>query len=242
MPQSGKLQLAYQATFPNGSFQPSVDRLGIGPMLTGHSPIAVNPTFEPLPGELFISVTRPDNQPNTVTATACMFATPVNFGPGSVSRVTATFRAPLGPMTTGGWAVLVQASTGDQHDLTNETRVVATLRVPPGGEIRLNVPFGATTPTFLVLPTEIRDDVFSSVSPRPFTLDLTIDRVAGTGKAELTVENDVFSLPFTLQGLGATDGRIIKAMGAGVGMGASPGQTVSVHLRDFRIFVPSKVE
>ena len=240
MPQSGKLQLAYQATFPNGSFQPSVDHLDIGPMLIGHSPIALNPTVEQLPGELLISVTRPNGFPNSVTATAGMFATPVNFGPGSVSRVSATFRAPVGPMVTGGWAVLVQASTGDEHDLSNETRAVASLRVPPGGEIRLNVPFGATTPTSRVLPTEVRDDIFSSASPKPFTLDLTIDRIAGTGKAELTVENDVFSLPFILQDLEANDGPTITAMAAGVGMGASPGQTVSVHLRDFRIFVPQR--
>jgi len=238
MPPSDKLQLAYQATFSNGSFQPSVDHLDIGPMLTGHSPIAVNPKFEPLPGEIFISVTRPNGFPNSVTATACMFATPVNFGPDSVSRVSATFRAPVGPMATGGWAVLVEASTGDQHDLSTETRVAATLRVPPGGEIRLNVPFGATSPTFMALREEIRDDIFSSVSPKPFTLDLTIDRIAGTGKAELAVENDVFSLDFILQDFGVNGGPTITAMGAGVGMGASPGQTVSAHLRDFRIFVP----
>lgn len=237
MPPSEKLKLAYQATFPNGSFEPSVDHLGIGPMLFGHSPIAVNPAVEPLPGELLISVTRPNSFPNTVTATAAMFATPVNFGPGSVSRASATFRAPVGPMVTGGWAVMVEASSGDEQDLSNEKRVVATLRVPPGGEIRLNVPFGATTQTFLVLPTEIRDDIFSSVSPKPFTLGLTIDRIAGTGKAELRVEDDVFFRDFILQSLGA-DGPTIGAMAAGVGMGASPGQTVSVHLRDFRIFVP----
>lgn len=239
MPQSDKLQLAYQATFPNGSFEPSVDHLGIGPMLFGHSPIAVNPTVEQLPGELLISVTRPQSFPNTVTATAAMFATPVNFGPASVSRVSATFRAPVGPMTTGGWAVMVEASTGDQHDLTNETRAVATLRVPPGGKIRLNVPFGATTTTtFKELGEEIRDDIFSSVSPKPFTLDLTIDRIAGTGEAVLTVENHRFPLPFMLKDFLANGGPTIRAMGAGVGMGASPGQTVSVHLRDFRIFVP----
>lgn len=240
MPQSDKLQLAYQATFPNGSFQPSVDHLGIGPMLMGHSPIAVNPTIEPLPGELLISVTRPNNQPNSVTATAGMFATPVNFGPGSVSRVSATFRAPVGPMVTGGWAVLVEASTGDENDLSNATRVAATLRVPPGGKIRLNVPFGAPPSTYKDLREEFRDAIFSSVSPKPFTLDLTIDRVAGTGKAEITVENQLCSLDFDLQYLGSNDGRIITAMAAGVGMGASPGQTVSAHLRDFRIFVPRK--
>jgi hypothetical protein len=103
----------------------------------------------------------------------------------------------------------------------------------------LNVPFGATEVTFKELDNEFREEIFSPVSPKPFTLDLIVDRIAGTGKAELSVEDYRLPADFTLQYLGPGDGRIITAMGAGVGMGASPDQTVSVHLRDFRIFAPS---
>jgi hypothetical protein len=241
--ESDKLQLAYQATFPNGSLEPSVNDLDIeGPMLTSSTLGAdSNPTFTSLPGELFISVTRPVDTPAGVVASAVVSVTPVNFGPGSISRVSATFRAPFGPLVTGGWAVQVYSRTGGQDDLSTETRVAATLRVQPGGEVRLNVPQidsgGAPSTTFMVLPVEILDDIF--LSPKPFTLDLTIDRTAGTGNAKLTVGNHVFRHPFDLKVFPVNDEPTISAMGAGVAMNGSSGQTVSVHLREFRIYAPS---
>jgi hypothetical protein len=231
------LQLAYQATFPNGSTQASVDHLGVGPMQLGSSLIAnSNPTFAQLPGELFMSVTRPVGLPASLFVSAGAFATPVDFGPGSISRASATFRAPIGPLAAGGWAVAVIARTGGQNNLNSDTLVVATLNMRPGGVLRLNVPFGATTSTFVVLPMSVRDEIFSAVSPRPFTIDLAIDRLTGAAKAELTVENNVFSLPFVLAAFRANGGPTITAMGAAIANANAAGQTVSVHLRDFRIY------
>jgi hypothetical protein len=240
--QGDRLQLAYEATFPNGSLEPSVNHLGIeGPMLTSSTLGSnSNPTFSSLPGELFIGVTRPVGTATGVVASAVVSATPVDFGPGSISRVSATFRAPLGPLVSGGWAVQVYARTGGQDDLSTQTRVSATLRVQPGGEFRLNVPqivSGVTSTTFMVLPVEILDDIFSTMSPtKPFTLDLSIDRTAGTGEAKLTVENRVFRLPFVLTVFPVNDEPTITAMGAAVAMNGSSGQTVTVHLREFRIY------
>jgi hypothetical protein len=238
--QADRLQLGYLVNFANGSLEPSANHLGIsGPMLTTSSLTASNPTFAPLPGELLIGVTRPAGLQNGVSVGAGVFATPVNFGPGSVSRVSATFRAPIGP-SFGGWAVGVQGRTGGQHDLSPETKVVATLRVEPGGELRLNVPLGATEPTFVRLPRRIRNEIFSAASPKPFTLDLTIDRMTGTGRAELTTGNDVFSVSFVLKDFRAHGGPTITAMGAAVGVAnnGAAGQPLSVRLREFRIYAP----
>lgn len=230
------LPLAYQTSFPNGSLQPSVDRLNAGPMITGDSNTAnSNPMVTRLPGELLISVTHPADLPTTTVASAGVFVTPVNFGAGSISRVSATFRAPIGPLALGGWAVALAARTGDQDDLAAETRVTVTLRAVPGGVLRLNIPSGSATRTFADLPTAVRDEIFSAVAPRPFTLELSIDRSTGLAQATLTVENKVFPLSFALSDFGAS-GPVITAVGATVANAGAAGQTVSVHLRDFEIY------
>ncbi len=69
-----ELQLAYQATFPNGSLDSSVDHLGAGPMEVGDTLIPEsNPTFVPLPGEIQIRdyaagrpVARPHRRPERI--------------------------------------------------------------------------------------------------------------------------------------------------------------------------------
>lgn len=229
------LQLAYLATFPNGWPQASVDRLRIGAMVFGDSQIAnSNPTFQRLPGELYMSITRPTGLSGPVVS-AGAFATGLNFGPGSVSRVTATFRAPMGSLATGGWAVGLTERTGDQNDLNSDTRVSATLNVRPGGVVRLNVPFGSTAPTSVVLPTAVRDAIFAAV-PQPFTLDLTVDRIAGSGAATLTVGDNAFPLTFTLSDFVANGGPVITAAGPSIANASAAGQTVSVHVREFRMY------
>jgi hypothetical protein len=231
------LQLVYQAAFPNGSLQASVDHLRIGPMVTGDSQVAnSNPTYTRLPGELLMAITHPVGLPIPMVASAGIFSTPVNFGPGSVFRLSATFRAPVGPLAISGWAIGLSARTGNADDLASATRVTAVLRTAPGGVLRLNIPFGSTLPTFVVLPTAIRDEIFSAVAPKPFTLDLSINRITGMGGATLTVDNDVFPLTFALSDFRANGGPIITAVGASIANAGAPGQTVSVHVRDFRIY------
>jgi hypothetical protein len=234
---SAELQLAYQATFPNGSLQASVDQLGAGAMQPGDTLIPnSNPTFAALPGEIMIGITRPaDLSPDLIVAQS-VWATPVNFGPSSVSRISATFRAPVGPIPSGGFAIGIVAKTGGKDDLADDTRIAVTINVRPGFLVRLNVPFGAVETTNTVLSQKIKDDIFGSPG-KPFTLEMTVDRVHGTGTAKLIVGDHVVSLPFTLSDFLADSGPVITAMGAGIAVNANgPGQTASVHVRDFRIY------
>jgi len=237
-PSSTELQLAYQASFPNGSLESSVDHLNIGPMQAGDTLIPdTNPTIEKRPGEIFISISRPvDLSPDLYPAMG-VWATPVDFGPGTVSRISATYRAPVGPLPGGGFAIGINAKTGNKDDLTTDTRIAVTINVRPGFVVRLSVPFGATQPTAMPLPQAAKDAMFSTTDPEPFTLELTMDRKLGKGKAQLTVGDQVFSLDFTLSDFLKDGGPSITAVGPGLAVNPNaPGQTASVHVRDFRIY------
>jgi len=232
-----ELTLAYLATFPDGSLDSSLDLLGAGAMQVGDTLIpGSNPTFEPLPGEIKIGITRPaDLSPDLIVAQN-VFATKLNFGPGSLSRVRATFRSPVGPIPGGGFAIGLVAKVGGKDDLADETRIAVTVNVRPNFLVRLNVPFGAADTTNTVLPPDVKDEIFGSPG-KPFTLELTVDRVHGTGTAKLTVGNHLVSLPFTLSDFLADSGPTITTMGAGIAVNSNgPGQTASVHVREFRIY------
>lgn len=235
---SAELRLAYQASFPNGSLESSVDKLDLGPMQPGDSGVAgSNPTFEPRPGELYVSITRPADLPPDVIPSAGPWATPVNFGPGSVSRIRATYIAPVGPIPGGGFAIGINAKTGGKDDLPTDTRIAVTVNVRPGFLVRFQVPFGAAQPTNVVLPQAAKDAMFSTTDPQPFTIELTMDRVAGKGRAQLTVADQVFPLEFDLADFRAHGGPAITAVGPGIAVNANaPGKTASVRFRDFRIY------
>lgn len=238
-PASAELNLAYLATFPNGSLKPSVDKLNAGPMVPGDTLIPnSNPAFAPLPGEYLVGITRPVALSPDVIPAATIWATPVNFGPGSISRIRATFIAPVGPYaTTGGFAMGLVAKTGGKDDLADEPRIAVTVNVRPGQLVRFQVPFGSVETSNTPLPQAVKDAIFSATDPQPFTIDLTIDRIAGTGTAKLTVIDQVFSLSFHLADFLADSGPTITAAGPGIAVNANgPGQTASVHVRDFRIY------
>jgi hypothetical protein len=236
---SMQLRLAYLATFPNGSLNSQVDFLRAGPMQLGDTLIpGSNPTFQPLPGEIRLGITRPaDLSPDIVVAQSA-WATRLNFGPGSVMRTEADFIAPVGPIPGGGFAIGLVAKIGGKDDLGDvETKVATTINVRPGFLVRLNVPFGSVEPTNMVLPQAARDAIFSTRNPQPFTLELTIDRTTGKGTSKLTVAGQVYSLGFTLSDFLANSGPTITAAGPGVAVNANgPGQTASVHVREFRIY------
>jgi hypothetical protein len=234
----GVLRLAYQASFPNGSLDSSVDHLGAGPMVPGDPLIPdSDPTVSALPGEVVVSIHRPVGLSPDLIPSESIWATPVHFGPGSVVRISATFRAPVGPLPGGGFAIGLVGRTGAKDDLPNETRIATTINVRPGFLVRLNVPFGSTAPTNMVLPQAVKDAIFSTSDPQPFTLTLTVDRIHGTGKSVLKVGDQVFSLSFVLADFVADGGPTITAVGPGIAVNSNgAGQTASVHVRDFRIY------
>lgn len=235
---STELRLGYQATFPNGSLDPSLDKLNAGAMQPGDTGIAnSNPTFSPLPGEFLVGITRPaDLSPDFIPA-ATIWATPVSFGPGSVSRLRATYIAPVGPLSGGGFAFGLVAKTGNKNDLFTDTKIAVTVNVRPGFLVRFGAASGSTEPARVVLPDAVKDAMFSLTDPQPFTIELTIDRIHGTATAKLTVVDQVFSVPFVLSDFLADSGPTITAVGPGIAVNPfGPGQTASVHVRDFRIY------
>jgi hypothetical protein len=238
-PAPAELNLAYLASFPNGSLAPALDKLNAGPMKAGDTGIPnSNPTLDKRPGAIILGITRPvDLSPDLVVAQTA-WATQLNLGPGSVSRIRATFIAPVGPIPGGGFAIGVGAKTGGSEDLPDEPRIFTTINVRPGFVVRLQVPFGALETTNTTLSQEIKDLIFSTTNPQPFTIELTIDRKDGTGQTKLTVGDKVVGpLSFHLDGFPVDSGPTISAMGAGPAVNANgPGQTASVHVRDFRIY------
>ena len=237
-PASNELQLVYLASFPNGSLEPSVDKMNAGPMVPGDPLIpGSNPTITDAPGEIVLSIHRPLGlSPDDIPAES-IFA-PVNFGPGSIVRLRATFIAPVGPYaTTGGFAIGVGARIGGKDDLPLEPRVFVTVNARPNQLVRFQVPFGSVEPTNTVLPQAVKDAIYSTTDPQPFTIELTIDRKLGTGTAKLMVIDQVFSLSFTLKDFLADSGPTITNVGPGIAVNSNaPGQTASVHVRDFRIY------
>jgi hypothetical protein len=239
VPASAEPRLSYQASFPNGSLAPSIDALDAGPMVPGDPLIpGSDPTVSAAPGAVVVSIHRPIGlSPDDIPSESVF--TPVHFGPGSVVRISATFIAPVGPYaTTGGFAIGLGARTGGKDDLSTETRVFTTVNVRPNQVVRFQVPFGAVDLTNATLPQDVKDAIFSTTDPQPFTIELTIDRKAGTGTAKLMVIDQVFSLPpFRLSDFLADGGPTITAVGPGIAVNANgPGQTASVKVRDFRIY------
>jgi hypothetical protein len=235
---SVELRLAYLATFQNGSLEPSVDKLNAGAMVPGDPLIpGTNPTVSFSPGEAVVSVHRPVGLSPDDFPSESLWATPVNFGPGSVVRISATFRAPVGPLPGGGFAIGLVGRTGARDDLATETKVAVTVNVRPGFLVRFGAASGNVDPARVVLPNDVKNAIFSPTDPQPFRVDLTIDRVHGTATAKLTVIDQVFTVPFVLSDFLANSGPTITAMGPGIAVNSNaPGKTASVHVREFRIY------
>lgn len=236
-PSSNEFQLAYLASFPNGSLEPALDKLNAGPMVPGDPLIpGSNPTVSAAPGGIEVSIHRPIGLSPDDIPSESIFA-PVDFGPGSVVRISATFIAPVGPYaTTGGFAIGLGARTGGKDDLATETRVFATVNVRPNQLVRFQIPFGSVEARNTVLPQAVKDAIFSTTDPQPFTIEMTIDRKLGKGTVKLMVIDQVFTLEFTLADFVADGGPAITAVGPGIAVNSNgPGQTASVRIREFRI-------
>lgn len=235
--QADRLQLGYLTNFANSSLEPSLDRLGFGSLQQGHSQDAnTDPSWTSDGGKLVLQITRPADLVGGV-ASLGVFATPVNFGPGTIFEARATFIKPVGPHgSTDTWAIVVGARTGDNDDLFEETRVDVSLQVR-GTLLRFNAPgTGSPGPD---LPREVYDEIFSSTDPQPFTLELLVDRISGAGRVSLEVGDRVYSRPVNFPTFPADSGPSITAVGPSLGIASAPGQTASVHLREFRMHMPS---
>lgn len=230
------LQLAYLASFGH-SLAGSVDRLYVGALTPGNSGIAnIDATWAIEKGTALLGVTRPATYVGGPVASG-IFATPVNFGGGSLFGVRATFRAPTGPHLTGNqFAVALNARTGGAMDLQSETRVAATFRVRGTGA-GLNV-FGATVPPNLPnIPQELYDAIFDPVDPAPFTIELLMDRRSGIGTATLSIRD--FSLSYDFESaFKANSGPTITALGPTIAVSNGPDQRATVQVTDFRVLIP----
>jgi hypothetical protein len=233
-----QLRLGYLATFANGSFNPVIDQVGFGPMQTGDSQVPdIDASWTPQGAEMVLEVTRPATATGGPVAVG-VFATPVNFGPGTVFEEHATYIKPAGPHQTGNiWAATVEARTGGNEDLDSETRIAATLQVR-GTALRLNA-LGAAVPTRIDLPQDVYDEIFSPTDPQPFTLELLVDRVSGSGRVSLKIDDRIFSRDANFPAFAANSGSVITAVGPTLAIASASGQTASVHLREFRMFLPS---
>jgi hypothetical protein len=160
----------------------------------------------------------------------------VLFDQGSVLSVRATFGAPAGPHAPGTqFAATVGVRTGDDRDLFAEARTAATLQVRANAA-RLNV-VGAAQPLNLAnMPQQVYDAIFDPIEPQPFTLEILVDRVAGTGEAMLKVGDWVVSAPFKSAVFQAASGPAITAAGVSIAVASGAGETATVRVDDFQIF------
>lgn len=232
------LQLAYHATFGNGSLESGVDPLAIGALKEGASDV---PNSDPQhlyeAGAATLAVTRPPELSSGLVGSS-LYATPVSFGQGSIFRISGTFYAPVGPHDPGSvFAVVVAAKTGSEVERGSDLRAGATLQVRGSGA-RLNVP-GASPPVNLPnVPQAIYDAIFDPKNPTAFTLELLVDRIAGRGEATLKVRDYKFSQSVQFALFKADSGPPITAVGTALAIASGPDERASVKVTDFELFVP----
>jgi hypothetical protein len=234
------LQLAYHATFANGSLESGIDRLDIGDLKLGHSgESGTDPSWAPSQGGYLVSVTRPANLTGPLVL-AGLYATPVNFDVGSVVGLRATFVAPAGPHnSTNVWAITVAVAPGGVDPLVVNPSAAASLQIRAATS-RFNTP-GASIPANLPnMPQSVYDAIFDPVDPQPFTLELLVDRKTGRGEASLKVGETVFSRTYEFAVFKANSGPAINKVGVEIAAINSSGQPVSVRVRDFQIFTSKR--
>jgi len=255
-------QIIYRATFPCGSLENGiVDAIHSPPwpMKKGEGGV-VGQTDSVSPAGITgvrLSVAAPNPIPkdasgNNQTSSVGVFNTALNFGPGSVFTVRATFQKPNGPRIpansddTNAWSIGVSVRTGDERDLASDKRLGVTFRVKNQDAI-LNIQEtdpGSTDGTVVnslkqaSVPRDMVDKIFgtSGAPPQPFTLELFVDRDTGTGVATLIPSNPpVKAGPFVMLTFQAKSGPVLKTAGATLANCCAPGATVSVDVTEFEI-------
>ncbi|HJU04442.1 MAG TPA: hypothetical protein VJ692_04765 [Nitrospiraceae bacterium] len=165
-----------------------------------------------------------------------LYATPIDFGPGTIIGFSGTFVAPAGPHSpTDVWAVAILARTGGVADLPSEIRTVVSFQIR-GRAARINMLGGTAPVNSDFLPQAAYDEIFDPVTPQPFTLEFLIDRTTGMAHGKLKLRHTTVSKDILLQDFRADSGPTISAVGAGIAIANAPGQTASVRVLDFKIF------
>lgn len=233
------LEQVYLASFPNGSLDPSVDKLGLGPMKIGHTDVAgIDPTASPENGAFLLGVTNPSAA--FAETYSGLFVTPVKFGPGAVFSARASFIGPAGPFPGPGvtWVVGLTVRHGGVVANINEPRAGVTLQVRAGG-VRLNIPGSDPAPNLDNMEQDRFDTIFDPDDPAPIMLELLVDRTTGTGKATIKIGDfPEVTHTATFRDFKANSGPTITAIGPVIVVARPPGTRASVKVRDFRLFVP----
>ncbi len=237
------------ATFPEGSLVCGYwDGIHAPPqpLVIGHGQVdGSDPSGTPTDDGLLLSVTAPGTIPGDKTPSVGVFSTNVDFGPGSVFSVQATFQNPtisfLDP-SARAWATSVTARTGGQDDLKSEARLSVTVRVK-GTAASMNIieidQNGGGPLDNQVIDGELKANIFEK--HLPYTIRLSVDRTTGKGQATLTSGNQTLSSKtFDLAIFLPNSGPIISAVGPAVANCCVPGAKVTVLVSDFRISQPSR--
>jgi len=238
VPPPAHLELSYLASFPNGSLQPSVDKLGLGPMQIGHTDVAgIDPIATPQNGTFFLGITNPSAAFQETYSG--LFVTPVEFGTGTLFSVRASFIRPAGPTSEGDlWAVCIMVRTGGAVASINEPRAGVTLQVRDGG-VRLNLPGAKPALDLENLEQDRFEAVFDPDDPAPITLELLVDRISGRGEASVQIGDfPKVSGSSMFKDFKVDSGPAITAVGPAIAVARPAGTKASVQVRDFRLFVP----
>ena len=244
VPGTPALKLAYHAIFTGGTSSCFLDRIHTPPQAPqegdGQVPGQTR-TFTPTSRGLVIGLTAPKPIPpiaghapdDTQTPSAGVFATGLNYGPGTFFSTRATFVAPRGLFDGAAWAVTLNARTGGSNDLGSEARLNVTLKFKKG-TASLNAYDGGTKANSTDIPKDVYTSIVSSL--QPFTMEMMVSRKTGRGAAVLTTAGSApVMLQFALTNFGKKSGPVVQAVGPAIATCCLEAVPLSVELTDFQI-------
>lgn len=224
----------YEVNFDDGTLNPSLDALGIGPLQISATPIAgTNPAAVLEDGGLTLGIPRPAGTIGPVGVGAWAL---VSFGQGSILGLRAVYELPVGPHDVSQpWAAALNARTDFVQDLQTSLRANATFQTK-GDIARLNT-VGSTTPANMPpIPQSVYDSIFFPGDPATFTLELVVDRITGAGFASLSSGDFTTSRSYLFSDFGADFGPAITAIGPSLAVNGGVNTTASVRVLDFQLF------
>lgn len=243
-----EFQVVYRAVFQEGSIGCCfVDRIHDAPQPLAKGQGNVAGAIEDVlvasdSDRIGLVVKAPMPIPKGETPSVGLFSTGLDYGPGAVFSVRATFRRPKGPHLpptpeySNAWAVGVAARTGDLEDSALQTRLTATFRVRNDIAV-LNVQGINETLSLddIQIDPTMYEKIFSDVSPQFFSIELFVNRSAGAGKAILTAGTYSKTVPFTMKDFLKDSGPTVQVVGATLANCCAPGETAKVEVTDFQI-------